>query len=457
MSADEAHPASFRDPSGHLFWRDGVLYRHVAPSCAADYDLLTGSGLLAELASAGLLVPHEEVSLAGHEGAHRVLRPELLPFVSYPHEWAFSALRDAALLTLDVARRALSRGLSLKDASAFNVQMRGCAPVFVDTLSFEKEPEGEPWVAYRQFCEHFLAPLALASRRDPRLLGLWRARVDGVPLDLASRLLPRGSWLRPGLLTHLHLHARSQSFYADRPAPRARLRVGRTARLALLDSLRRTVLSLRPPRGPSEWADYEATHAYAPETQRAKETTVARWLEALRPRQVWDLGANVGRFGRIAAGLGAYAVCFDVDPAVAEAAYIAGRAEGRRDLLPLVQDVADPSPGLGWAGRERDSLEARGPADASLALALVHHLAIGRNVPLERIAQWLSRLSRAAVVEYVPKDDPQVRRLLRSREDVFPGYHERAFEEAFSSCFALGGKEPLPLSGRVLYLWRARP
>jgi hypothetical protein len=432
-----------------------VLYRHVAPSCAADYDLLMGSGLHAELVDAGLLVAHEEVALEGRAGAHRALKPSPIDFVSYPYEWAFSQLQDAALLTLDIAGRALHRGLSLKDASAFNVQFRGCRPVFIDTLSFETAREGEPWVAYRQFCEHFLGPLALVARCDARLLGLWRAHLDGVPLDLTSRLLPRRTWLRFGLLTHLHLHARSQTFYADRPAPTRRVTLSRTSLLALLDSLRSAVRSLAPRGARSEWADYEQTHSYDDAAQHAKEEAVGRWLARLRPRQVWDLGANVGRFARIAAACGAYAVAFDVDPAVVEAAYRAGRSEERRDLLPLVLDLANPSPGLGWEGRERDTLEARGPADAVLALALLHHLAIGRNVPLPHLAAWLRRLGRAAIVEFVPKDDPQTRRLLRSRRDVFAGYTQEAFEEAFAGRFRLEAKEPLPGSGRVLYLWLA--
>ena len=455
MSADEVQPASYRDPSGFLFRRDGVLFRHVAPSYAADYDRLTGSGLYRELVDAGLLVAHDEVAVEGHEDAHRVLRPTPVELVSYPYEWAFSALRDAALLTLEIAARALRRGLVLKDASAFNVQFRGCLPVFIDTLSFEAGCEGEPWVAYRQFCEHFLAPLALMSRLDARLLGLWRAHLDGIPLDLASRLLPRSTWLRFGLAAHLHLHARTQAFYASRPAPRRRVTVSRTSLLALLDSLRRTVGSLAPRRTPSEWADYERSHAYADETQRAKETTVSRWLERLHPRQVWDLGANVGRFARIAASHGAYTVCFDVDPAVVEMSYRAFRSEARRDLLPLVLDLANPSPGLGWEGREREALEGRGPADALLALALVHHLAIGRNVPLAHLARWMARLAPAAIVEFVPKDDPQTRRLLRSRRDVFSDFTREAFEAAFAGSFRLEASEPLAGSERVLYLWRA--
>ncbi len=453
MHRDAAHPASFRDPSGYVFRRDGVLYRHVAPSYADEYDALLASGLYHELTRTGLLLPHEETSLDGHDDAHRVLRPEAIPMVSYPYEWAFSQLRDAALLTLDLASRALARGLVLKDASAFNVQFRGCQPVFVDTLSFERYREGEPWVAYRQFCEQFLAPLALMAFRDPRLAGLWRVNLEGVPLDLATRLLPPSAWLRFGLLVHLRLHARSQAYYADRPMPR-RLSVSRRSLLALLESLRSAVRRLAPRRTPSAWTEYERTHGYDAAGQRAKQEIVARWLGELRPRRVFDLGGNVGRFSRIAAEAGAYAVCFDNDASVVDAAYLAGRAEGRRDLLPLVMDLVNPSPGLGWDGCERDALSARGPADALLALALVHHLAIGRNVPLGRIAAFLARSARDALVEFVPKEDPQVARLLRSRHDVFHEYTCDGFLSAFGEHFRLEAAESLPGSGRALYLWR---
>lgn len=456
MKSNEALPGSFRDPSGYLFRRGGLLYRHISPSYASDYDRLMGSGLHRSLVAAGLVVAHEEVEVEGHSDAHKVIRPDLVEFVSYPYEWAFSALRDAALLTLDIAERALAEGMALKDASAFNVQFRGCFPVFIDSLSFEAWREGEPWVAYRQFCEHFLAPLALMSRRDPRLLGLWRAHLDGIPLDLASRLLPSSTWLRFGLVAHVHLHARSQAYYAGRRAPRGRPAVGRHALLALLDSLRRTVRSLELPRLSSEWAEYETTNAYADETARAKEAIVSDWVARSGPRRVWDLGGNTARFARIATAHGAYVSCFDIDPVVVEATYRAGRAESRRDMLPLVLDIANPSPGLGWEGTERESLEARGPADLLLALALVHHLAIGRNVPLGHVARWMARVARSAIVEFVPKEDPQTQRLLRSRRDIFPDYTSDGFEAAFAASFRLEAKTPLPASGRVLYLWHAK-
>jgi hypothetical protein len=457
-SRDGVQDASFRDPCGFVFRRDGVLYRQVDDAGLADYEALLSSGLYEELVADGLLIPHDEVDmeLAWNDRAARVLRPEPVPFVSYPYEWCCGALRDAALATLAAERCALRRGLTLKDASAYNVQFRRGRPVLVDTLSFARRVEGEPWVAYRQFCQHFLAPLALLTLRDARLGSLLRAHLDGVPLDLACRLLPWRSRLRPGLLMHLHLHARSQARWAGEPG-RAR-RVARRgmslrAREGLVDSLEGAVrgLRLRPAR--SEWRDYYDATSYTEDGLRHKEELVGAYLEACAPGMVWDLGANTGRFARLAAAAGRTTVAWDLDPQAVDAAYATASAAG---LLPLVLDLANPSPSLGWAHRERDSLAARGPAQAVMALALVHHLAIAGNVPLPKVADFLAELARDLIVEFVPKDDPQVRRLLASRDDVFPGYHREGFEAAFGRRFAIERRETVRGTGRGLYLMRRR-
>jgi ribosomal protein L11 methylase PrmA len=453
---DQGHPASFRDPAGFLYLQGGVLYRHVASRFAADYDHLLSSGLYDTLTRSGRLVPHEEVPPEPGSAAHRVLRPDPVPFVSYPYEWCFSQLRDAALLTLDLLTTGLAHGLVLKDASAYNIQFAGTRPFLVDTLSFERYREGEPWVAYRQFCEHFLAPLALGAWVDPRL-SLWRTCLDGPPLDMVSSLLPFRTWLRPGLLTHLHLHARSQARHANRHVDTRRLAVSRRGLLALADSLRGTVSGLRCRETPSPWIDYERTHGYTEVSQEHKERIVASWLETARARRVWDLGANVGRFSRLAAATGAYVVALDGDAHVVDALYTRARAEAAPNILPLVMDLANPSPGLGWEGCERDSLAARAPADVALALALIHHLALGRNVPLPRIAAWLAGLAPSVIIEFVPKHDPQSQRLLRSRRDVFDGYDRVGFEAAFETHFQRVAVESLADSGRLLYWWARRP
>jgi SAM-dependent methyltransferase len=457
-AADGVLPGSFRDPAGFLFRRGGVLYRQVNLGYRRHYERLVASGLYQHLTGQGLLCPHEEAAVApAAEGALVVLKPEELPFVSYCYEWCFGQLRDAALATLQAQRAALERGMILKDASAYNVQFSDGRPVLIDTLSFEEHREGAPWAAYRQFCEHFLGPLALLSYRDVRLAQLLRSRLEGLPLDLVAPLLPARSRLRFGLLVHVHLHARSQAHF-QRPdrQPRASA-VSRRALLGMVDSLETAVRGLRPRARGSAWIDYEQTHAYSAAALAEKTRLVERAVTASLPGTVWDLGANTGLFSRLAARAGAYTVAFDSDPAVVEASYARGRADGETRLLPLVMDLSNPSPGNGWEGRERLSLEERGPADLVLALALVHHLAFSHNLSLAQIAGYFARLGAELVVEWVPKDDPQARRLLAGREDTFPGYTRDAFEAAFGRHRALAVSEDIAGSGRRLYHWKPRP
>jgi ribosomal protein L11 methylase PrmA len=461
----ERHPASFRDPSGFIFTRGGVLYRQVQSGYREHYDRLISTGLLGALVRHDWIVAHEEVSIEpAAPGAYKILRPATVDLVSYPFEWSFSQLKDAALLTLRVQACALEHGMVLKDASAYNVQFHSGRPIFIDTLSFENHVDGQPWQAYRQFCQHFLAPLALMAKVDIRLGQLLRVHLDGIPLDLASRLLPRRTWLTPGLAMHLHAHAAAQRRYAGAFAPGGRstlatgARVSRTGLAGIVDSLQRTVGALDWTPAGTEWADYESTHGYGDEAHAHKRMLVTRFFESISPapRRVLDLGANTGLFSRLLAATGATVVSADGDPAAVERNYRRVVQERTPGLLPLLVDLTNPTSGLGWAGEERTPLTARVSADATLCLALVHHLSIGNNVPFDRLAGWLAATAPVAIVEFVPKDDPQVQRLLASREDVFADYHAAAFEGAFAAHFAIRRKEQIAGSGRTLYLMTAR-
>jgi hypothetical protein len=460
MRSSARSGASFRDPSGFLFSRDGTLFRQVNQSYRPTFDQLEQSGLSAELVEAGLLIPHvvADVPPAEAETASLVLRPEPVPFISYPYEWSFSQLQDAALTTLDIQQRALARGLSLKDASAYNIQFLRGRPLLIDSLSFEIYREGDPWVAYRQFCQHFLAPLALMSRRDIRLGALLRLYVDGVPLEMAVGLLPWKARLNFGLLTHLYLHATSQRRFAGAEvrAAQGSRRVSRNGFLGLIDNLRRTVAGLRWNPGRTAWAEYETMHNYSPAGLEDKRRLVAQALARARPASVWDLGANTGAFSRLASERGIPTLAFDVDPSAVEANYRAVRANGETTLLPLLIDLTNPSPAQGWHHAERMALVQRGPVDAVMALALVHHLAIGNNVPLPQVAAFFADLGRWVIIEFIPKSDSQVRRMLAAREDIFSEYNIEGFENAFSRDFELRSREPIAESERTLYLWERR-
>ncbi|MFA6511989.1 MAG: class I SAM-dependent methyltransferase [Patescibacteria group bacterium] len=446
--------SSFRDPSGVLFWNEGILYREVHHSYKDAYRQFMDGGLYTALIDKALLLPHEEVDAVPlqTEKSYQVIRPEFLSFISYPYEWSFGMLQDAALLTLDIQRIALAHNMTLKDASAFNIQFRAGKPILIDSLSFEPYTDGRPWVAYRQFCEHFLAPLALMAYSDVRLSGLTRLYLGGVPLDLASTLLPQRTKLNFGLLSHIHLHARTQSRYADRAENQRTRTMPKRNLEALLENLRKTISSLSWEPGGTEWADYYGATNYTDHAFTAKEQLVHDAIKEVHPESVWDLGANTGVFAQLAAQQGIPTIAFDIDPAAVEKGYRAIREKGEKNILPLVMDFTNPSPSLGWAHAERRSLLSRGPADLSLALALVHHLAIGNNVPLSELAAFFVQTGKHLVIEFVPKEDSRVQKLLATREDVFPEYTQECFERVFEEYFVTLRKETIPESKRILYL-----
>ena len=452
---------SFRDPAGFVFERDGVLYREVDRSFADTWDAVVESGLYDVLHDRGLLVAHEVDDTAlGTDRAHVVIRPERLPVLSFPYEWAPGQLRDAALLTLEIQSVALEHGMVLRDASAYNVQLRHGRPVFIDTLSFEPWEEGTPWVAYGQFCEHFLAPLVLQTKVDHRLRRLLVADLGGVPLDLAAELAPGRTKLSPSLLTHLHMHARARGgggHEADPDAERKQARFSRNAMVGLVRGLRKAVEGLRWDGAGTTWSDYDETaDHYDADAREAKEQAVRDAVAEVRPDLVWDLGANTGRFASIAAETGVTAVAWDLDAGAVERAWqrVSASPPTTGDVVPLVQDLANPSPGLGWAHAERPSLADRGPVDLVFALALVHHLAIGNNVPLGDVITELAGFGDHLLVEWVPKDDPKVRVLLATREDVFTSYTREDFDAALEVNGTVVSRTPVPGTGRELVLLR---
>jgi SAM-dependent methyltransferase len=448
-------PGSYRDPSGFIFRRGDILYRQVNRSFGRDWRAYLESGLYEELAARSLLIAHEPaaIDLAQTDDAEAVIRPREIRVISYPYEWSFSQLRDAARLTLEIQERALARGQTLRDATPFNVQFDGPAPIWIDSLSFAPLDVTSPWAAYRQFCEGFLAPLALMAYRDPRLALLLWSLMDGIPLEMASRLLPWRTRLRPGLAAHVHLHAAAQRRATTAPAAAGGrgLSMSLTRHRALVDHLRRAINSLGTPHRGS-WADYTTRDSYSETAARSKAAHVKDLLGRAGGQTVVDLGANDGTFSLVAAELGRKVVAIDSDWSAIDALYQRLRGTGTTSVLPLVADIANPSPPLGWGGSERLSLLDRMTADTVVALALVHHIAIGRNVPLPMVLDLLARMGGRVIIEWIPKEDPMVQRLIAGRDDVFPEYTARHFREAAAIRFHITNEVPIDQSSRVLFL-----
>lgn len=452
--------SSYRDPAGFVFLKGGTVYRQINQAGRADFELMQSSGLYSALIKHGLMVPHKAAklsSLPADKNRYLVIEPEPIPFISYPYEWSFPQLRAAALLTLKIQKLALEHGMILKDASAYNVQFIGKRPVFIDTLSFAAYKEGQGWEGYKQFCEHFLAPLALAQFSAEQSLTMLQTYIEGIPLALAVKLLPKRARFKKGLLAHLYLHASAQTRHQGSGTASAAKPIRKVSQFALsglMASLESSVRALKPPKTSTEWGDYYEFTNYDNQAFTDKAKLVDSFLGQLKtsPKLVWDIGANNGEFSELAAKRGAYTIAWDIDPKAVAANYL------KRDklsslMLPLVQDVVAPSPAIGWELGERFSLLQRGPADVVLALAVIHHLAIGRNVPFSKIATLLQKLGNNVIIEFVPKSDSKVQQLLASRPDIFPGYDTEHFEAAMGQQFKLISKKRIKSSERWLYLY----
>lgn len=453
MSAD---PASFRDPSGRVFEVGGRIVRAVAKSATPDFEAAWSNPALQRLVAEGYVVGSAEA--AGVEGVTappdaKLVEHQKLPFISYPYEWSFSLLKRAALHHLDLQISLLEAGVSLSDASAYNVQFAGVKPVFIDALSFRPYTDGEYWTGHRQFCEQFLNPLLLRALVGIPHSDWFRGSLEGVAAQDLARLIPPGKRLSLALWAHVLAPAKAQNEGAVEKTKHAMRRpLPKSSYLGMLRQLRDWIGKLSPfGAHKSVWRDYADNNSYASGEAAAKERAVAAFARRVMPKQLWDFGCNTGRYSEIALSNGAhYVVGFDADFGALERAF-ARADEKKLAFLPLYQDAANPSPAQGWSGEERKSLKQRSAdADAALALAFVHHIAIGRNVPLDYFVDWLIGLAPTGLVEFVPKEDPMVQRLLALRKDIFPDYTLENFVALIGRRARIVSTETITSSGRTL-------
>jgi hypothetical protein len=436
------------------------VFRVLSATGLEDWRALSESPVWRELQNERLVVATEPAELDGLPDllageAAGALRHERIPFVSYAYEWPFSMLKDAALLQLELNQRALRAGFALKDATPYNIQWRGTRPVFIDVGSFERLRPGEPWIGYRQFCMQFLYPLMLQAYKDLPFQAALRGSLDGIaPHD--ARALLAGERFRKGVVSNVLLHARLEERYAGaegRQVKQDLKRAGFNEELlaANFAKLEKLVRRLDWKAGETAWTGYGEANTYDDAAAAAKAQFVREAAARKRSRLAWDVGCNDGRYSRIAAESAELVVAFDADHATVDALYRALRDEGREDVLPLVMSVTDPSPDLGWRGRERASLEHRGTPDLTLCLAVVHHVCITGNVPVREFLDWLRELDTALVIEFPDRSDPMVQRLLSGkREGSNPDYESAHFERALEERFTVERKAAVSAT-RALY------
>jgi hypothetical protein len=454
-TSEQRVTSSYKDPSGYVFQKDGKIFRRINECYLATFYKARDSGLFQELTQKRLLIEHDEISDQSGVDPHVIIRPRMIRFISYPYEWCFSELKDAALATLAIQRIAISKGFTLKDAHGFNIQFDGGFPVLIDTLSFDRW-EHTPWDAYRQFCESFLIPLALMRYRSQHLNTLLTRFLDGIPLEIGSALLPLRTRLSISLLMHVHLHAGRIASYAktDNASPEFKSiqSFSKASMLGLCMSLEKAIRSLGIPEVESVWNNYYQKYCiYSHDAFDQKKRFIVSVIQEKRPSIVWDFGCNIGEFSILAAKYSGLVVAIDSDPSCIERLYQHCRKAQIVNILPLQIDLVNPSAALGWELRERLSMFERGSCDLALVLALIHHLCISSNIPVDYVARFFGRVSKRLIIEFVPKEDPQVQALLSSRKDIFKSYNIEVFESAFKKYFRIIRAEQLVNSKRTLY------
>lgn len=435
-----------------------MLYRQVNEVYKDNYDHLMQSGLYKTLTESDLMLNHQEVDVAPADSqtAYKIIKPEPISFISYPYEWCFSQLKDAALVTIKIHKIANQFGMSLKDASAYNIQFENGKPILIDTLSFERIKKGKPWIAYRQFCQHFLSPLMLMAYKDHRLNQLSKTHIDGIPLDLTSKILPFYTRFIPRIAIHIHAHALSQKYFSSKKIKLEKRRMSHRSYTGLIDNLESVLKKTKFRLRKSEWATYYEETNYSPEAFEHKKKILEEFIDIANPREVWDIGANIGIFSRLASDKGINTISFDMDPIAVEKNYQECVLKKESNILPLLLDLTNPSPAIGWENEERMSLVERAPTDTVFALALIHHLAISNNLPLAKIASFFKKLCKTLIVEFIPKTDSQIQKLLSTREDIFSGYTQANFEREFSKHFKLQKMVKIKNSKRILYLMQVK-
>jgi hypothetical protein len=452
MTNRKRHPASFKDPAGFIFIEDGRLLRQVNLEYSGRYTQLRDSGLLTALWEKKWLLHHQE--LPGHTGedgnAWLVLDPEQIAVISYPYEWSFDMLKDAALHTLDIALLSINHGMVLKDASSFNIQFINGRPVFIDSLSFDIYDEARPWDAYRQFCQHFLFPLLLNHYTGLEAQQLLQLNIDGVTADVTSRILPFRTRFRLGTALHVHLQKRIS---ANTGTKESRTGFSKAKMLQLLSHLKAVIQSLEYKKKQSGWSNYYQQTILSDTYLREKEQVFDGFLDRIEVRNALDLGTNTGHFANRMASRGITVTATDLDARAINELYRANRQTGEKLVLPLVVDLFNPSPGVGWNNKEREPFLARANAELVLALALIHHLYFTGNIPMGEVVKMLAaRTTKYCITEMVLPGDEKVLQMSRHKQMLLQAYTVTEFESCLADHFQIVQKMPLTKGERIMYL-----
>jgi hypothetical protein len=457
---------SFRDRDGRIYRYGDRIIRGVSKTALAEFKKLESTAFYSKSLEKGSIIGSDLLDSGNVDLPSEVMQQwagfiehRLIPVISYPYEWTFGMLRDAALLQLELLEAAIEEGMTLKDATPYNIQFDAGKPVFIDIASFETLPAGAPWTGYRQFCEMFLFPLMLQAYRGIHFQPLMRSCIDGINVQTAAKLFGLRDRMRSGVLTHVWLQAKLDSRYGNtQKNVRSDLKKAGFNQAMILANVRKLAKLIRKLNWQgegSEWGGYEAFHNYSESDHQLKESFIDQSVAGSNADIIWDIGCNTGQFSKVAARHASHVLAMDLDHFAVERLYRETRGTGLTNILPLVQNITDPSPNWGWRNRERVDLKKRARPDMVLCLALIHHVVITANVPMEEFVNWLAGLSDQLVIEYVSRSDDKVKTLLRNKEDRYSDYSREELENKLAKYFRIVRQQEMESGNRTLY-WCAR-
>lgn len=456
---------SFRDPSGQVYHAKGRVFRGIDTRSAANFKELSKQRFFDSFVQDGLVIGTSEKTMLegpmdssfGQKSWAMYLEHDVVPFVTYPYEWSFSMLRDAARLHLSLLEDCHENGWTMKDATPYNIQWIGAKPVFIDVPSFEPWEKGEHWGAYRQFCALFLTPLMIKAYLGLDHTRHLRSNLDGISAPEALKMFRGLSRFRRGVLSHIVLPALVERSIAkrerdDAPAKeRTATKQSATMILGLLQSLTRLVNNLKSEVRHTDWSKYDKTHSYDDREFQQKLDFVNRSISTKQWNMVWDIGCNTGTFSRACAPYADQVISLDGDHDAVEQLYLAEREKARSNILPLVMDLSNVSPAQGWAGRERKALDQRGKPDLVVCLALIHHIRMSSNIPNALFLDWLRSLDCSVIIEFVDRHDEMVIKLLTNKKEKYEDYSRQQFEQEMGERFVITDSSELKGGKRVIY------
>jgi len=462
MNEHVIEPGSFRDRHNVVFYSSDMVCRGLSQQAQANWEALHSKPFFDKFVKLGNLVQTESLdptttNIAPHlkEDWHSFLKHKPISFISYPYEWSFGMLKDAALLQLDLLLAALEEDMILKDATPYNIQWEGSCPIFIDIPSFEQLNPGEPWAGYRQFCQLYLYPLFLLAYKNISHIPWLRGSLEGIEPGQINNLMSLRDLLRPGVFLHVYLHSKAQVKFSNtsRNVKNDFKNSGfnKNSIMANVRHLKTIIENLNWNISKTEWSHYTTNHSYTDSDLESKKQFVHKASEKQRWKLSWDLGCNTGEFSRVISENSNYVVAMDADHLAIEYFYQNLKKENKNFILPLINNIADPSPNLGWMNLERKTLLNRGKPDLILCLALIHHMVITANIPLKSYINWLASLDGALIIEFITKNDPMVKVLLKNKEDIYADYELTHFESCLKEYFNIKSTQRLESGTRILY------